>query len=115
MERWLYALSIGGTMVVFLWRGWRWAVGYLAGAAVSAFSFRWIHGIVDALAPGAKPPMRSAPVILGLRYVLLGVAGYALVTAFAIPTLALVLGLGVTVGAVFLEIGYQLTRPGGSG
>jgi hypothetical protein len=45
------------------WRGWKWAVAYLLGAAASYLNFRWLKRVVDALGRrvGPRGPARSSP------------------------------------------------------
>jgi hypothetical protein len=65
MYRWMAVLAIGGTVFLLVWRGWWYAGGFAAGAALSILNFHWLKQAVDALAgyfeppggrPGATPP-----------------------------------------------------------
>jgi hypothetical protein len=106
--RWLLVLTVAGAAGASLWRGWRWGLGFLVGAAASLVSFRAIHRIALALGPGDKAPRTKLAVLLGLRYLAFGLAGYLAVRAFATPAASILLGLTVSVAAILIEIAYQL-------
>jgi hypothetical protein len=94
--------------------GWRGGSGFLLGGLISYFNFRWLKRTVDSLgqAPGAKPPRASVAVFLGLRYLLLGLGGYAIVKYSEISLTAALVGLFVPTGAVILEILIELIYAG---
>src|SRR6476620_4028152 len=74
------ALSSAGVLALLLWQGWRWGLGFALGAAASWLNFRWLKKLVDSLGQAAagKRIKNRAAVLLGLRYVLLASAGYAI-------------------------------------
>jgi hypothetical protein len=57
---------------------------------------------------GGKPPRASVAVILGLRYLLLGLGAYAILKFSEISLTAALVGLFVSTGAVILEILIEL-------
>jgi hypothetical protein len=96
-----------------LWAaGWRGALGFLAGAAASYLNFYWLHRFVEALAPGGRRPRGWLLAFLALRYLLLGLGGYAIVKIFGLNIIAVLLGLFVPVAAVIIEILYELIYAG---
>ena len=103
------ALAAAGCVACLVWRGWRWAVAYLLGAAASYLNFRWLKRVVDALdaALVARPSPKFA-ILIGLRYVLLGAGGYAIVNFTSLSLPAALVGMFVPVAAVILEIIYEL-------
>ncbi|MBK5290769.1 MAG: ATP synthase subunit I [Acidobacteriia bacterium] len=103
-------ISGAGVMGTLLWRGWRDAVGFAAGAAVSAINFRWFHHLVSALGQASGPARTKGHMawFLGFRYLIFGLAAYAIVRYFRIQPAALLAGLLVVVAAVLLEILYEL-------
>ena len=105
---WMLALMIAGTAGAAWVSGWRGMVGFFLGAAVSYFYFRWIKQVVDALAPGARPPRKRILVLLVLRYAIFGAAGYLLVKYLGISLAAALAGLSVSVAAVLVEMVYEL-------
>jgi hypothetical protein len=103
------ALSAAGCLFCLFWRGWRWALAYLLGAAASYLNFRWLKRVVDALggALSARPNHKFA-ILIGLRYLLLGAGAYAIVNFTSLSLPAALTGLFVPVAAVILEIIFEL-------
>ena len=104
------ALGAGGAVVLLAWRGWRWSAGFALGALASWLNFRWLKQLVDSLAGAArgKAPRKRVAVMLGLRYLLLGAGGYAILRFSEISLTAVMIGVFVAAAAVILEILYEL-------
>lgn len=107
-------LSAGGTVAAVIHGGWRWAVGFLLGAAASWINFRWLKQMVNSLGQAAagKPPKLRVAVFLGLRYALLAAAGYVILKCSTISLAAGLIGLFVPAAAVILEILFELIYAG---
>lgn len=103
------ALAAAGASVCLIWRGWKWAVAYLLGAAASYLNFRWLKRVVDALggALSARPSPKFA-ILIGLRYLVLAAGAYVIVNFTSLSLPAALLGLFVPVAAVILEIVFEL-------
>ena|SRR5579871_895457 len=103
------ALAAAGCLGYTIWRGWKWGLAYLLGAAASYLNFRWLKRAVDALtgALSARPSPKYA-ILIGLRYALLGAGAYVIVNFTSLSLLAASIGLLVPVAAVILEIVYEL-------
>lgn len=101
-----------GTAAAFLKAGLPAATGFLFGAIASYFNFRWLKALVEALGPDGKPPGRASAIVFGGRYFLLGMLGYVIVKYFGVSPLATLMGFLVVVGAVILEILYELIYAG---
>lgn len=102
-------LAFAGTVLSAAQWGWRGAAGFAFGALASWLNFRWIKRLVDSL--GEAPKTRRAAafaVLLGLRYLLLGAAGYVMLKFFGVNLLATLAGLLSVVAAVIFEALYQL-------
>ena len=115
MARTMAVMSAAGILLLFFWQGWQWSAGFALGAAASWLNFRWLKKLVDSLgqlAAGAKPPKKRTAVMLGLRYILLAGAGYAIVRFSEISLPAALVGLFVSAAAVVIEILYQLIAYG---
>ena len=103
----MFAIGAGGAIIAWGWRGWEWGAGFLLGAAASAMNFRWLKQIVDSL--GIERPTRQHVVVLaGLRYLILGAGGYAILNYSSISIAAALAGLFVSVAAVIIEIVIEL-------
>src|SRR5437773_11925818 len=115
MARTVAAMSAAGVILLFFWKGWQWSAGFALGAAASWLNFRWLKKLVDSLgqlATGARRPKNRTAIFLGLRYVLLAAAGYAILRFTEISLAAALFGLFVSVAAVVIEILYQLIAYG---
>jgi len=104
IERFLVWVAVAGTALAGAAGGWKWAAGFLLGAAAAWFNFRWLKRLVSALGGGpAHSPFR-----LALRYFLLGGCAYVIVRFSWIPALAVIAGLFVLIAAVFVEVFFEL-------
>jgi hypothetical protein len=114
MIRYMAAISVAGVLLLWFWQGWRWAVGFALGAAASWLNFRWLKKLVDSLgrAAAGKSLKNRTAILLGLRYVLLAAAGYAILRFSEISLAAALVGLFVSAAAVIIEILYQLIAYG---
>lgn len=103
-------LAAGGAAACAIHGGWRWSAGFLLGAGASMLNFRWLKQLVNSLgqASQGKPPKARVAVMLGLRYLILGAAGYVILNYSALSLAAAMAGLFVPVAAVILEILFEL-------
>jgi hypothetical protein len=103
------ALAAGGCAAFLLWRGWKWGVAYLLGAAASYLNFRWLKRVVESL--GGTSRARLSPkfaILMGLRYLLLAAGAYVIVNFTSLSLPAALTGLFVPVAAVVGEIIFEL-------
>jgi len=102
-------LAIVGCLVCLAWRGWKWGLAYLLGAAAAHLNFRWLKRVVDSLGEvSRRRPGWKFAVLMGLRYLLLAAGGYAIVNFTSLSLPAALAGLFVPVAAVILEIVFEL-------
>lgn len=104
-----FALAAGGCIFCLVWRGWKWGLAYLLGAAASHLNFRWLKRLVEGLGPA--PRVRLSPkfaIIMGLRYLVLAAGAYVIVNFTSLSLPAALAGLLVPVAAVILEIVFEL-------
>jgi len=93
-----------GTIAVFARHGLRDAMGFLFGAGLSYLSFQsWVR-LAATIGDSGKPPATGSTVFLMLRYVLIGVAIYAIVRGLGSTPGALIVGLLVSFAALVLEL-----------
>ena len=102
----IWAIGAGGAILLLLWRGGWWGLGWVLGTAVSALNFRWLKQLVEGLGGEAAKPRKA--VFLGMRYILLGGAAYVILSFSAISLPAALSGLFVSVAAVIIEIILEL-------
>src|ERR1700704_2981007 len=95
-------LTALGAAVYFVIKGWRGGCGFLLGGLIAYLNFRWIQRTVYALGEvsAGKPPRSSLAVFLGLRYLLLGAAAYAILKFSEISMSAALVGLFAPTAAV---------------
>ena len=109
MARGTIALAVAGCLFLLVWRGWRWGLPYLLGAAASQLNFRWLKRAVDAMAGTAHArPKAKFAILIGLRYLLLAAGAYAIVNFTTLSLPAALIGLFVPVAAVIGEIIFEL-------
>lgn len=109
IERATLFLAGAGAIAAGAWGGWRWAAGFLLGAAASWLNFAWIRKVANSLGnAAAKPPRARVAIVLGLRYALLAAGAYVIVNLTQISLAAALSGLFVPVAAVVLEILFEL-------
>jgi hypothetical protein len=96
-------IGTGGALVL---GGWKTGAGFLLGALISALNFHWLHKLVSSLGGGARPRYRT--VILGFRYLILGLGAYVIVRLSRIDLTAVLAGLFVLTAAVFVEVIFEI-------
>ena len=101
------ALAVAGAIYTLATRGPAVAAGFIAGSALSIFSFHTLRRLGAGLQPGPAP-FRGSAAIFGLRYILIGAAAYGIVKLLGISMLPLLAGLFVSAAAVIVEILYEL-------
>jgi hypothetical protein len=109
MLRMMAVFAGSGSLVLFVWRGWKWGAGFAFGAGVAWVNFLLIKKLADSLGvAGRKPSSTGSVVFLGSRYLILGAVVYATLRFTSISMLAAVIGLFVSLAAVLVEILFEL-------
>jgi hypothetical protein len=93
--------------------GSRAAIGVALGSVIAFLNFQWLKGGVSGLADrvtntGKRQSGKGIVVRFLLRYVLLGLAAYAILTSFPASLRGLFAGLFLPVGAIVCEAVYEL-------
>ena len=96
------------------------ALGFLLGSVISYLNFQWLKSGVSGLADRVTNTGKAQSGLgiitrFLLRYVLLGMAAYAILTSFPASLRGLFAGLFVPVGAVVCEAVYEAYRTLGRG
>lgn len=103
---WLAAgFGAAGTVACTAVRGWRFGVGFLLGAALSAGSLWRSKKIAEAVGGAAKP--RSAVAWVGQLILLIG-AAFAIIRYLKVTAVAVFLGLLVSAAAIITAILIEL-------
>jgi hypothetical protein len=110
-----YMLVLGPVLCTAAWLrfGLRAAVGFLLGCVIAYLNFQWlksgVSGLADRVTNTGKPQSSTGIVArFLLRYVLLGLAAYAILTSFPTSLRGLFAGLFLPVGAIVCEAFYEL-------
>lgn len=95
--------------------GLRAAMGFLLGCVIAYLNFQWlksgVSGLADRVTNTGKAQSGAGIVArFLLRYVLLGLAAYAILTSFPASLRGLFAGLFLPVGAIVCEALYELYR-----
>jgi len=104
-------LALAGTIEIWATRDVRWAIGFLAGAALSLLSFHTLRRLVEGIEPGTQIRIRGSAVFFVFRYVIFGAAAYGIVKLLDISVTPFLEGLFVSAAAVMIEILYELAAP----
>lgn len=110
-----FMLILGPVLASAAWMkfGLSSAIGFLLGCIIAYLNFEWLKSGVSGLADRVTNTSKrqSGKGVIGrflLRYVLLGVAAYAILTSFPASLRGLFAGLFLPVGAIVCEAVYEL-------
>lgn len=109
----MMGLSFGLTALAW-WRFGRWsALGFALGCAIAYLNFHWLNSGVTGFADritntGRSQSSKGIVARFLLRYVLMGVAAYAILTGFPASLGGLLAGLFLPVGAIACEAALEL-------
>jgi ATP synthase I chain len=110
-----YMLVLGPVLCALAWVrfGLRAALGFLLGCVIAYLNFQWlksgVSGLADRVTNTGKPQSSTGIVArFLLRYMLLGLAAYAILTSFPASLRGLFAGLFLPVGAIVCEAFYEL-------
>lgn len=109
----MIALLIALTPLFWLRYGRAMALSFVLGGAISLINFYWLTRILAAMVDqiAVEGRRRSAGGIVLrflLRYLLIGVAAYAIFKSSAMSLYGLCAGLSLPVGAVLIEAAYAI-------
>ena len=110
-----FMLILGPVLCAIAWArfGHRAAIGFLLGCVIAYLNFQWlksgVSGLADRVTNTGKAQSGAGIVArFLLRYVLLGLAAYAILTSFPASLRGLFAGLFLPVGAIVCEAFYEL-------
>ena len=106
-------LGVLGSVTAWVGFGWHAALGVLLGSIIAYLNFHWLKSGVGGLADrvtntGKRQSGKGIVARFLLRYVLLGLAAYAILTSFPASLRGLFAGLFLPVGAIACEAIYEL-------
>lgn len=109
----MIALAVILSAAAWLRLGWQVALGFICGCALAYLNFHWLEKVVNALgermSAGGNPKSGSGVVVrFLLRYVLMGLAAYAIFTVSRASLHGLLAGLFLPVAGVLCEAAYEV-------
>jgi ATP synthase I chain len=113
IQRCMLIIALAAAPTTWLLRGWPSALGLAAGCAVAYLNFHWLKIAVERLADRiieAGRPRSSKGIVARfmLRYILMGLGAYGILTVSPASLYGLLLGLGLPVAAIACETAYEV-------
>ena len=113
ISRFMIALAVVFGIAAQLRWGWRMALGFLCGCAIAYLNFHWlkrvVSGLTDRIANAGKPRSGKGIVLrFLLRYLLMGLAAYAIFTVSRAGLYGLLAGLFLPVAGIACEAAYEV-------
>ncbi len=113
IRRFMIVLATVFTAAAWARSGWRAALGFALGCAVSYVNFYWLKRVVSAMADritrtGQRESGKGIVARFLLRYLLMALAAYAILTVSPASLYGLLAGLFLPVGAIACEAGYEV-------
>ena len=110
-----FMLALAGVVTAGAWVafGWRSALGLALGCAIAYLNFYWLKRVVTAMADritqsGRRESSRGIVLRFVLRYFLMGVSAYVILSVSPASLYGLLAGLFLPVAAIACEAGYEV-------
>lgn len=112
MRRIMIVIALTATLAAAFRFGWRPALGFACGSAVAYLNFHWLKRVVTALADrvtqtGAPKSGKGIVLHFLLRYAVMALAAYAILTVSPASLYGLLAGLFLPVAAIACEAAYE--------
>jgi hypothetical protein len=110
-----FMAGLAALLSVVTWAafGWRLALGFILGCSIAYINFYWLKRVVSAMADritqtGKRESGKGIVLRFLLRYVLMGLGAYAILSVSPASLYGLLTGLFLPVAAIACEAGYEL-------
>jgi len=115
LQRTMIIFCVAGVATAWPYFGWRTGLGFAVGGAIACLNFYWLQKVVAALAEQtvhSGTPASSGGIVhrFLLRYFLMAVVGFAILTVSREAMYGFFSGLSIPVGAILCEAAYQTYR-----
>jgi small-conductance mechanosensitive channel len=113
IRRFMLVVAVAATAVALVWFGWRQALGLALGCAIAYLNFHWLKRVVSGMADrithtGKQQAGQGIVLRFLLRYVLMGLAAYAILSVSPASLYGLLTGLFLPVAAIACEASYEV-------
>lgn len=115
MQRMMIVIGVAAVVTAFAYFGWRIGLGVTLGSAIAYLNFHWLKKVVSGLADltiSSGSPASSRGVVhrFLLRYFLMALIAFVILTVSRQSLYGLFAGLFLPVAAMFCEAGYELYK-----
>lgn len=115
VQRIMIVISLAALVTAQIYFGWRVALGVFVGSAISYANFHWLKRVVAGLADlaaqtGTPAATRGTVVRFLVRYFLMALLGFVILTVSRESLYGFFAGLLVTVAALLCEAAYEAFR-----
>ena len=112
IQRAMAVLGVAAPVITWLWLGWRMALGLALGCAIAYVNFLWLARGVGRMAErivGGADPQSGTGIVSRflLRYVLMGLGAYVILSVSPASLYGLLAGLFLPVAAIACEAAYE--------
>jgi small-conductance mechanosensitive channel len=109
----MVGLAVLLSVAVWAYFGWRPALGFVLGCGIAYLNFYWLKRVVTAMADritqtGKRESSKGIVLRFLLRYFLMGVGAYVILSVSPASLYGLLTGLFLPVAAIACEAGYEL-------
>jgi ATP synthase I subunit len=111
----MVVIAVAALIASFPQFGWRTTLGFAIGAAVSGVNFYWLQKVVAGMAAaavssGKAPSSRGVVRRFLLRYFLMAIAAFVILTVSRDSLYGFFAGLFLPVAAILCEAGYEVYK-----
>jgi len=112
IQRFMIVIGMAGLATALPLFGWRIAVGFLLGAAIAYVNFRWLEKVVVGIGElavqfGSAASGRGIVHRFLLRYFLMAIVAFVILTVSRESLYGLFAGLSLPVAAILCEAAYE--------
>jgi len=115
IQKFMLVIGLAGLGTAFSYFGWRIGIGFTLGASIAYLNFHWLKKVVAGLAEltissGNAPSSRGVMHRFLLRYFLMAIIAFVILTVSRESLYGLFAGLFLPVAAILCEAGYEMIR-----
>ena len=114
IQKLIMVIGTAALVTAFAYFGWRIGIGFALGAGISFLNFHWLRKIVAGLAEltiaSGSAASRGMVHRFVLRYLLMAVVAFAILTVSRESLYGFFAGLFLPVAAILCEAGYEVYR-----